>query len=383
MDSQEPVFTLDDALWERLLELTGGEAARCYQCGTCTATCPWGLVRDETVSVREFIRRVQLGLEATDALWLCTTCAQCEAYCPRGVSIAGIFRALRELAWERREAPEGLPSLLWSVFWNDNTWSQPPSQRGQWARDLAVPLFDPAQHEVLLYVGGAASYDNRAQKVAVAFVKVLRAAGVAFGILGADEPPSGADVRDVGHAPFFEELAAKTAAVFQQRGVTRLVALSPHSYDVFKNHYPPVSADFAPQHYVQFLAELLATGRLKPQRPLEVTLAFHDPCYLARHNAEIAAPRQVLDALPGVTRVELAHSGLETLCCGGGGGRMYLETAAGERFSDVRVEEARAAGVQLLATACPYCIVCLEDSVKARKLPLLVKDVAEIVALTL
>ncbi|HRU95402.1 MAG TPA: heterodisulfide reductase-related iron-sulfur binding cluster, partial [Anaerolineae bacterium] len=192
-----------------------------------------------------------------------------------------------------------------------------------------------------------------------------------------------ADVRDVGHAPFFEELAAKTAAVFRQRGVTRLVALSPHSYDVFKNHYPPVSEGFAPQHYVQFLAELLATGRLKPQRPLEVTLAFHDPCYLARHNAEIAAPRQVLDALPGVTRVELAHSGLETLCCGGGGGRMYLETAAGERFSDVRVEEARAVGVQLLATACPYCIVCLEDSVKARKLPLLVKDVAEIVALTL
>ncbi len=388
MDSQEPVLTLDDALWERLLELTGGEAALCFQCGTCTATCPWGLVRGETVSVREFIRRVQLGLESTDALWLCTTCAQCEAYCPRGVSIASIFRALRELAWERHEAPQGLPSLLWSLYWNDNTWSQPPSQRAQWAKDLALPDFDPAQHEILLYIGGAASYDNRAQKVAVALVRVLRAADVAFGILGASEPPSGADVLDVGHRPYFEDLAENTAKVFRARGVTRLVALSPHSYDAFKNHYPFVDADFAPQHYTQYLAELLEIGRLKPQRALNATIAFHDPCYLARHNAERDAPRRVLAALPGVTLVEMMHSGLDTLCCGGGGGRMYLETEAGERFSDVRVDEAQAilaqgGGGRIMATACPYCIVCLEDSVKARKVALEVKDIAEIVALSL
>lgn len=383
MNPQNQALLIDDALWDKLLALTGGEAALCYQCGTCTATCPWGLVREETVSVREFIRRVQLGLESTEALWLCTTCVQCEAACPRGVSIAGIFRALRELAWERREAPEGLPSLLWSVFWNDNTWSQPPSQRAQWAKDLALPTFDPAQHEMLLYIGGAASYDNRVQKVAVALVRVLRAAGVTFGILGDHEPPSGADVLDVGHRPYFEELAAKTAAVFRERGVTRLVALSPHSYDAFKNHYPPVSEGFAPQHYVQVLAELLAAGRLTPEKPLELTVAFHDPCYLARHNAELDAPRRVLAALPGVTLVEMAHSGADTLCCGGGGGRMYLETTAGDRFSDVRVEEALTTGAQVMATACPYCIVCLEDSIKARKMALAVLDVAEIVALTI
>ena len=382
-DPQTQPVLINDALWDRLLALTGGEAALCYQCGTCTATCPWGLVRGETVSVREFIRRVQLGLEATDALWLCTTCAQCEAYCPRGVSIAGIFRALRELAWERRETPEGLPSLLWSVFWNDNTWSQPPSQRGQWAKDLALPAFDPAQHEMLLYIGGAASYDNRAQKVAAALARVLQAAGVAFGILGAEEPPSGADVLDVGHRPYFEELAAKTAAIFRERGVTRLVALSPHSYDAFKNHYPPVSEGFAPQHYVEVLAELLDAGRLKPEKLLDATIAFHDPCYLARHNAETAAARKVLAALPGVTLTEMAHSAVDTLCCGGGGGRMYLETEAGERFSDLRVDEAEVVGAQIMATACPYCIVCLEDSVKARKLALRVLDVAEIVTLTI
>lgn len=384
MNPQEPTLVLDDALWERLLELTGGAAAQCYQCGVCTATCPWGLVRSETLSVREFIRRVQLGLEASEALWLCTTCAKCEAYCPRGVPISEVFQALREFAWERREAPAGLPSLLWSLHWNDNPWGQPPSQRGQWAQKLGVPEFDPAQHEVLFYVGSAAAFDARAQKVAAALVRLFRAADVAFGILGNAEPTSGADALDVGHRPYFAEVAARAAEVFRARGVGRVVALSPHSYDVFKNHYPPVSETFAPLHYTQFLAELIAQGRLRFTQPVTRRVAFHDPCFLARHNAEVEAPRQVLAAIPGLEVVELADSGVDTLCCGGGGGRMWLETEADARFSDVRVGQALATGATILATACPFCIVCLEDSLKAQKIAdLVVLDIAEIAALGL
>ncbi len=379
-EAKKRVITIDDELWERLIELTGGEASRCYQCGTCTATCPWGLVKDETVSVREFIRRVQLGLTSTEALWLCTTCAKCEAYCPRGVDIAEIFRALRAVAWEQREAPEGLPSLLWSVYWNDNPWEQPPSQRAQWAADLDLPRFDPVEHEILFYVGSTAAYDRRTQSVARALVCALRAAGVAFGVLGNDEPPSGADVFDVGHRPFFEEIAETSAQVFREHGVTRLVTTSPHAYDVFKNHYPAVGDDFEPLHYTQFLAELLDAGRLSLDTPVDLTVAFHDPCYLARHNAETKAPRRVLGAVPGLRLVEMESAGVDTLCCGGGGGRMWQETAAGERFADLRVEEARAAEVDVLATACPYCIACLEDSLKARGVEnLRVLDVAEIV----
>ena len=380
MTQHDDAITIDDELWERLIALTGGEAALCYQCGTCTATCPWGLVKDETVSVRQFIRRVQLGLASTEALWLCTTCAKCEAYCPRGVDIAEIFRALRAVAWEQRETPEGLPSLLWSVYWNDNPWEQPPSQRAQWAADLDLPRFDPAEHEILFYVGSTAAYDRRTQQVARALVRVLRAAGVAFGVLGNEEPPSGADVLDVGHRPYFEEIAETTSKVFQDHGVTRLVATSPHAYDAFKNHYPAVGPDFEPLHYTQFLAELLDAGRLSLEASVELTVAFHDPCYLARHNAETEAPRRVLAAVPGVRLVEMESAGVDTLCCGGGGGRMWQETAADERFADLRVEEARAAEINVLATACPYCIACLEDSLKARGIEnLRVMDVAEIV----
>jgi Fe-S oxidoreductase len=339
------------------------------------------VVKGETVSVREFIRRVQLGLASTEALWLCTTCAKCEAYCPRGVDIAEVFRALRAVAWEQRETPEGLPSLLWSIYWNDNPWEQPPSQRAQWAADLDLPRFDPTEHELLFYVGSTAAYDRRTQQVARALVRVLHAAGVAFGVLGNDEPPSGADVWDVGHRPIFEEIAAATAEVFREVGVTRLVTTSPHAYDVFKNHYPNVNADFEALHYTQCLAELLEAGRLSLEAPVEVTAAFHDPCYLARHNAETEAPRRVLSAVPGLRLVEMESAGVDTLCCGGGGGRMWQETAAGERFADLRVKEALAAEVDVLVTACPYCIACLEDSLKARGIEALrVMDVAEIVA---
>ncbi len=375
----ERIITLDDEVWEKLIELTAGAAAVCYQCGTCTATCPWGLVSEETVSVRDLIRRVQLGLELDDRLWLCTSCAQCEAYCPRDVPIAEVFRALRYIDWQRNTPPEGLPSLLWSVYWNDNPWEQPPSQRAAWAQDLALPAFDPDEHEILLYVGGTASYDTRAQQVAVALVRLLRAAGVAFGVLGDAEPPSGAEVRDVGHQPYFEEIVAHTTEVFRERGVTRLVTLSPHSYDAFRQHYPD---EFEPLHYTQYLAQLLADERLSFKQPVELAVTFHDPCYLARHNAEIAAPRAVLRAIPGLDLIEMADAGIDTLCCGGGGGRMWLETEPNERFADLRVQEALDTKATILATACPFCIACLEDSLKAQKIAALrVLDIAEIAAL--
>lgn len=376
---------IDDAQWERLVALTGGEAALCYQCGVCTALCPWGLVREQALSVRGYMRRLQLGLEnGSQDMWLCTTCAQCETGCPRGVHVADMFRALRNAAWEQHDVAAGLPSLMWSLYWNDNPWSQPPSQRDLWAADLGIPKFDSQQHEILLYVGCTSSYDQRAQKIGRAFVGVLRAAGVSFGVLGVEEPCCGEAALSVGHRPYFEEIAAHTSQVFQGRGVKRLVAISPHCYDVFKNHYPSFDADFQPLHYTQLLAELVETERLIFEQRLEVRLTFQDPCYLGRQNGEYLAPRRVLDAIPGVELVEMANSRDAALCCGGGGGRMWLETAPGERFSDLRVEQAAETGAGYLATACPFCIVCLEDSSKGMKLEKLqVKDVAEIAALAL
>ena len=378
-------LVIEDSIWERLIDLTNGEAALCYQCGTCTATCPWGMVRQEHLSVRRLIRQAQIGLyNGNSDLWLCTTCAQCEAQCPRGVKITDVFRGLRTLAWEERQVEEGLPSLLWSVFWNENPWSQPPSQRSDWSKGMDIPAFDPSLHEILLYIGCTSSYDRRAQKIARALVKVLDAAGVSYGYLGETEPCCGESALSVGHRPYFQEIAAETAQCLRAKGVSRLVTISPHCYDVFKNHYPLDGEDLEPIHYTQYLADLIEQGRLTFPRTFETRITFQDPCYLGRHNGEYEAPRSVLSNIPGVELVEMPNTRTEGLCCGGGGGRMWLETEAGERFSDLRVQQAAETGAQTLATACPFCVVCLEDSTKSMHLEhIRTLDVAEIAAMAL
>jgi Fe-S oxidoreductase len=386
MSQLEGIF-IDDALWERLIELTDGAATLCFQCGVCTATCPWGEVKRDPLSVREFMRQAQLGFQnGNESLWLCTTCAQCEAYCPRGVNISDVFRGLRTIAWEQRRTMEGLPSLLWSVYWNNNPWTQPPSQRSGWAKGLDIPPFDPQEHEILFYAGCTSSYDRRAQNIARALVKLLQAAGVRFGYLGDDEPCCGEAVRSVGHKPYFQEIAQSTSKVFQQRGVSELVTISPHCYDVFKKHYPTAvdHNELKPHHYTQYLWGLIEDGRLTFDGHLDALVTFQDPCYLGRHNNEYQAPREILATIPGVELVEMEQHGMDGLCCGGGGGRMWLETPAGERFSDLRVEQAAQTEAGYLITACPFCTVCLEDSAKMiKRATLQVLDIAEIAALAL
>jgi Fe-S oxidoreductase len=369
-----------------ILPSVAAAAAICYQCGACTATCPWGLVREETLSIRSLVRRAQLGLAPPETVWLCATCAQCQLQCPRGVDIGQVIGHLRGQLWQQRQTPAGLPSLLWSVYWNNNPWGQPPSQRARWAKSLDLPRYDAGQHELLLYVGCTASYDRRGQQVAHALVRLLRAAGVSFGVLGDEEPCCGESVLSLGHSAYFQQVAAETAQRFAAHSVGRLVTISPHCYDVFRNHYPQtvLGEGFQPCHYTQLLAELIGDGRLPLATPLARRVTFHDPCYLSRHNQETAAPRQILAAIPGLELVEMDRHGADTLCCGGGGGRMWLETAVGERFADLRIQEARDTGAELLVTACPFCIACLEDSLKAGRIQdLEVMDLAEITALAL
>jgi Fe-S oxidoreductase len=373
---------IDDELWEELIKFTHGAAVSCYQCGVCTASCPWGVVREKTDTVRSFVRQAQLGLfDEAESLWLCTACGQCEAYCPRGVPVAEVIRGLRYLMWKRRKTLEGLPSLLWSVYWNNNPWFQPPSLRAQWAKDLELPTFDASSHEVLFYVGCTSSYDRRAQKVARALASILSSSGVSFGVLGEEEPCCGEAVLSVGHRPYFEEIAESTARVFQEKGVESLVTVSPHCYDVFQNQYPHLEPYLQPFHYTQYLAGLLQEKRITFEHSLDRTVTFQDPCFLGRRNQAYDAPRDILKAIPGVTLVEMAHHGVDALCCGGGGGRMWMETPVGERFSDIRVQEALETNASAIVTACPFCIACLEDSLKALHIKdLEVLDVAEFAA---
>ncbi len=363
MTEEARTFSPDEERWEKIQALTDGAALICYQCGMCTASCPWGLVRDIGLSIRTMIRQAQLGLfDEDNDIWRCTTCGRCEVTCPRGVRITDVIRGLRYLAWEDRKTPEGFPSLMWSVYWNNNPWFQPPSHRAEWAEKMTVPAYTP-DHEYLLYVGCTVSYDHRAQKIAKSLVHILNQAGVSYGILGNDEPCCGEPVLAVGHLPYFEDIMKKNVEFYKEKNVRKIITISPHCYDTMKNHYTwPEGTTVEVLHYSEILRDLLREGKLNIKKTNGIRIAYHDPCFLARHNNVIEAPREAIQTLSENGPVEFSRNADFTLCCGGGGGRMWLETKADERFSHLRIQEAQEKNVNVLLTTCPMCLACLEDS---------------------
>ncbi len=378
---RDDVITMDDALWERVMAATDGAVSPCFQCGVCTATCPWGLLQEEPVNVRALMHRAQLGIEQDGEMWWCTTCRACEELCPRGVPIADVMLALRRLAWQDRRVPEGLAPVMWALFTDGNPWRRPPSQRAAWSRGVQVRPFETTD-EILFYAGCTASYDNRSQKVARALVGLFQATGVSFGTLGEAEPCCGDAAYALGQHDYLQQIIEANTHQFREAGVGAVVTVSPHCYDMFLNHYPPTDG-FRPLHYSQYLAELITTGRLRFERPYPAKVTFHDPCYLGRRNDVYDPPRQVLAAIPGLDVVEMPRSRDDALCCGGGGGRMWMDTKVGERFSDLRAREAIDTGADVLVTACPHCIACLEDSLKQSGSAMRVMDVAELAAAAL
>jgi Fe-S oxidoreductase len=374
-----PDITLDDAAWQRFSDTVGNAANACFQCGACTATCPWNLVRDETFSVRNALRHVQLGLDLPPGVWLCTTCSACESLCPRGVPISDVIRSLRSLDWRQRSAPKGLSPVLWSLYWDHNPYHRPPSEKGKISRKMGLPQFDPAKHEILFYPGCTGLYDRRAQKIAQALISIFKHAGVQFGSLCDKEPCCGESALNLGHKDYFNELAQKNMELFQREGVSTIVTLSPHCWDVFTNHYPAAHANFRPLHYTQYLAELAQAGRLKLEGKYPFKVAFHDPCYLGRRNNEYDAPRALLGKIPELDLAEFPQNREAGLCCGGGGGRMFLETAPKERFSNLRIDQAHGLGLNVIAAACPFCITCIEDSAKQMGASVKVRDITEII----
>ncbi len=198
-------------------------------------------------------------------------------------------------------------------------------------------------------------------------------------MLGESEPCCGETVLSLGHGFYFEEIAQNSAQAFKEYGVNRLMTISPHCYDVFLNHYPRLNESFEPYHYTQYLSILIDEDQLALDHSADLKVTFQDPCFLGRKNQVYDAPRSVLRSIPGLELVEMENAQADALCCGGGGGRIWMETPIGERFSDLRVQEAAATGANVIATACPFCITCLEDSIKAMKIEgLSVMDVAEI-----
>jgi len=222
-------------------------------------------------------------------------------------------------------------------------------------------------------------YDPRSRKIALALVDLLQKAGVSFGVIGTEESCCGESVRKIGDEEGFSKLAQANIALFQEKGVRKIITTSPHCYYTFTREYPELGGEFEVYHSTQILARLVQTGKLVPRRVSGPKTAFHDPCYLGRHSGLYDQPRALLKAA-GAEYAPMRREMDWSLCCGGGGGRVWMETAVDQRFSDLRVKEAVEAGAEILATACPYCITMLEDSVKTTNLEdkLEIKEISEI-----
>jgi Fe-S oxidoreductase len=248
-----------------------------------------------------------------------------------------------------------------SLVGEGNPLNEARKNRANWAEGLGVKDFAEGM-EILYFPGCYLSYDARLKKVARATANILNRAGVDFGILGTQENCCGESIRKTGDEAVFRRLARENIKTFIDHGVKKILVSSPHCYHTFKNEYPEFMVRFEVVHISQYLSQLIQAGRLELKKEYGRKITYHDPCYMGRHNGIYDEPRQTLKQVPGLELREMPESRKDSLCCGGGGGRIWMETAKGERFSDLRLEQAIGAGAEVLATSCPYCIANFEDS---------------------
>jgi Fe-S oxidoreductase len=361
----------------------GGEAFKyCYQCGMCDVVCPWNRVRP--FSIRKIVWQAALGLPEIelDEIWRCTTCGRCPSRCPRGVEQIEVGVAIRRIATEYDVFPAsvaGISTAGVSLASHGNPLGGEREDRDTWAKDLALKPFKEGM-EVLFFVGCYYAYDPRLKKVAVATADILKKAGVDFGILGSKESCCGESIRKTGNEEVFKSLAKENIKAFIDAGVKRVLVASPHCYHTFKNEYPEFMVHLDVVHISQYLKELIEAGRLEFGGEFKKKVTYHDPCYLGRHNGIYDQPRDLLNGLSGLELVEMPDAREDSLCCGGGGGRIWAETPKEERFSDLRVAQAVAVGAEVLATSCPYCISNFEESILGLDEGTLeIKDITEVI----
>jgi Fe-S oxidoreductase len=343
----------------------GGDAVKfCYQCGKCDTVCPWNRVR--TFSMRKLIREATFGLTEVEReeIWRCTTCGKCPQRCPRDVKQIDDMVALRRMATGYNVFPASVKpvrTVSSALAAQGNPFGEERKNRAGWAEGLSVKTFAEGM-EVLYFPGCYLSYDARLKKVAAATATILKKAGVDFGILGSKENCCGESIRKTGNEDLFKRLARENIKTFIEHGVKKILVSSPHCYHTFKNEYPEFKVNFEVVHISQYLFDLIREGRLEITKGYGKKVTYHDPCYLGRHNGIYDEPREVLKKIPDLKLFEMAESREESLCCGMGGGRVWMETEKSERFSNLKVEQAIGLGAEVLATSCPYCITALEDS---------------------
>jgi Fe-S oxidoreductase/nitrate reductase gamma subunit len=372
----------------------------CMRCGRCVSACP-STGAGEPFDPREFVQAMRRALwqahspfgdirflsrgeesEVDEKFWYCTTCRACLEVCPvYGAAFEAVIKKRVLAVEEGTNIPKLMNQTLEKVFKYDNPWESSKKKRGAWAEglDLADLAKRDAEADLCYFVGCTTSFDDTAQGIARSFSKILQSAGVNFGILGKKEPCCGDIARRAGEFGLFVEQMEKCLDLFDKYDITDVVTSSPHCFHTFRNEYP--EAPFSARHYTLVLRELIADGKLRFKEGVTATVTYHDPCYLGRYNRIFDEPREIIRSIPGLNLVEMTHHGADSLCCGGGGGRMWQDLNGEVKMSDVRIREAEATGAQILVTACPLCRIMLEDARKAAGLneTLRVMDLNELV----
>lgn len=396
-----------DLSWKDALD-----AFTCTECGRCKESCPTYLtdkplslkwvhdsVKHHLLDVREHLDKSDEEIEekellpplvgdiiSEDTLWACTTCGFCEQACPIELEHLGKFYKMRQ----HQVMMEGeVPAELQGAFDNyeraSNPWGLNSDTRGDWAEDQDIPTVSDAEEvkelDYLFYVGSAQSFDSRNQKVAKAFVKILKAAGIKFGILGAAEGSTGECVRRAGNEMLFQELAGTLVETLNEMEVKKIITCDPHAFNSLKNEYPEFDGNYEVIHHTQLIDQLISEGRIKVSPDFERVI-YHEPCYLGRHNGEYEAPRNIIAAVTKDEPMEFDMNREKSMCCGAGGGRMWMEETIGSRINITRVEQALEHNPKVIATACPYCTIMMTDGVthKGKEEEIETRDIAELVA---
>ena len=383
------VSKLEEFSWKRRLDFDA-----CVECGRCQAACP-AYLSGTALSPKRIIVKLKRHLHGEMAgpihgelikpeeLWACTTCMACVQECPAFIDIVDTIIDLRRyLALSEGALPSTAPQSLQNIQRAGNPWGLPAGERLAWAQGLDVPVLEEGMDvEYLYWVGCSASYDRRNQAIARAVVKILKAAGVSFAVL-AEERCHAEVARRLGEEYLYQTVAQENIENLNRYGVRKVITHCPHCFNTIKNEFPQFGGTYEVVHHSVLIQELIASGRIKPKKTLDATVVFHDSCYLGRYNGIMDAPRDVARAVPGLRVIDPPRTRERGLCCGGGGGHMWMEVKSEKRVNVIRVEELLATRANVVGTACPFCLamVDLGRKVKEAEETLAVKDVSELVA---
>jgi len=396
------VGSLADLAWKDLFD-----TYNCTECGRCTSRCPANMSGKELdpkwliLHLRERLFNEapallgQTGAQAPqtalvgdvihdNVLWACTTCRWCVDACPVFIEhVPKIVDMRRWLVLTESRFPAELQPAFRNLETNGNPWQMSWETRAEWAKDLGVRrMADVHEAEYLYWVGCYGSFDERNRKVARALVRVLQAAGVDFAILGNEEKCTGEPARRLGHEYLYQTLAQGNIEILKRYTFQTIVTACPHCFNTIRNEYPQFDGHFRVIHHTQLMDELLRAGRLQPAQRDNERITYHDACNLGRYNDIYDEPRRVLAGVTRGTLVEMKMNRAKGFCCGGGGGRAWLEEHEGRRVNQLRVEQAMEVKPDILASACPFCLTMFEDGVKAKEVGDTIKtrDIAELLA---